>query len=89
MVDPDELDKLRTEDEKAININAFVSPDTLDPIYLTGKTYYLVPDAPVGQRPYSVLQKAMKEENRYAVARVVLHGREQIVLLRPLAICSR
>jgi DNA end-binding protein Ku len=84
VVDPDELDKLRTEDEKAVNITAFVSPDTVDPIYLTGSTYYLVPDAPVGQRPYAVLRQAMIEENRYAVAQVVIHGKEHTVLLRPI-----
>jgi DNA end-binding protein Ku len=60
VVNPDELDKLRTEDEKAITIRAFITPDTLDPIYLTGKTYYLVPDAPVGQRPYAVLRRARR-----------------------------
>jgi DNA end-binding protein Ku len=84
VVDTDELDKLRTEDDKAINITAFVPPHTLDPVYFTGKTYYLVPDAPVGQRPYAVLRQAMGEENRYAVAQVVMHGREQTVLLRPM-----
>jgi DNA end-binding protein Ku len=84
VVNPDELDKLRTEDEKAITIRAFITPDTLDPLYLTGKTYYLLPDAPVGQRPYAVLRQAMTEENRHAVAQVVLHGHEQMVLLRPM-----
>src|SRR5260370_39641035 len=52
--------------------------------YLSGKTYYLGPDAPVGQRPYAVLRRAMVEENRYAIAQIVLHGHEQTVLLRPL-----
>jgi DNA end-binding protein Ku len=84
VVNPDELDRLRTEDEKAITIGAFIAPDDLDPIYLTGKTYYLLPDAPVGQRPYAVLRQAMVEESRYAVAQVVLHGHEQTVLLRPM-----
>ena len=47
IVDTDELSKLRTEDDKAIKVNAFIAPDDLDPIYQTGKTYYLVPDGPV------------------------------------------
>ena len=38
----------------------------------------------MGQRPYVVLLEAMAEENRYAVAQVVMHGREHIVLLRPM-----
>jgi len=84
IVDTDELDKLRTEDDKAIKVNAFISPETLDPVYQSGKTYYLVPDGPVGQRPYAVLHQAMVEENRQAVAQIVMHGKEQTVLLRPM-----
>jgi DNA end-binding protein Ku len=84
IVDTDELNKLRTEDDKAIKVSAFIPPDVLDPVYQSGRAYYLVPDGPVGQRPYAVLHQAMAEENRHAVARVVLHGREQTVLLRPM-----
>jgi DNA end-binding protein Ku len=84
IVDTDELDKLRTEDEKAITINTFVSPDAVDPIYFSGKSYYLVPDGPVGQKAYSVVLQAMVDENRYGVANVVFHGREQLVLVRPV-----
>jgi DNA end-binding protein Ku len=74
----------RSEDDKAIQIDTFIDPDVLDPVYYAGKTYYLVPDGPVGQKPYTVLSEAMADENRQAVARVVMHGREQVVLLRPL-----
>jgi DNA end-binding protein Ku len=83
IVDADELDKLRTEDEKAININTFVSPNAIDPIYYSGKSYYLVPDGPVGQKPYSVILQAMVDEKRYGVATVVFHGKDQLVLIRP------
>jgi DNA end-binding protein Ku len=84
VIDTDELDKLRTEDDKAINIDTFVAPDELDPVFSSGKTYYLVPDGPVAQKPYAVLQRAMVELDRYAVARVVMHGKEQVVWLRPM-----
>src|SRR5262249_44745080 len=84
IVDPGELDKLRTEDEKAINIDVFIKPDDLDLMYSTGKTYYLVPDGPVGQKPYAVLHDAMVQQNRQAIAQVVMHGRDQVVLLRPV-----
>ena len=33
IIDTDELDKLRSEDDKAINIDTFVAKDTLDPLY--------------------------------------------------------
>jgi DNA end-binding protein Ku len=84
IVDPAELDMLRTESDKAIAVSAFVKPDAIDLLYYDERTYYLVPDGPVGQRPYGVLLQAMEEEKRYAVAQVVMHGREQLVLLRPM-----
>src|SRR5262245_54912609 len=84
VVDTDELEKLRTEDEKAINIDVFIDPSGLDPVYLSGKSYYLVPDGPIGQKPYTVLHEGMVQQKRHAVARVVMHGRDQTVLLRPM-----
>jgi DNA end-binding protein Ku len=84
IVDPGELEKLRSEGDKAIKIDAFVSPDAIDPAYYSGKSYYLVPDGPVGQKPFAVVCRAMLEENCFAVAQVVLHSKEQLVLLRPV-----
>jgi DNA end-binding protein Ku len=84
IVDPDEIDKLRTEADRAITIDTFIKPDQLDPMYLDGRTYYLVPDTPAGQKPYAVLHQAMHDRDRCAVARVVFSGREQLVLVRPL-----
>lgn len=85
VIDPEELDKLRSESDKAVNIETFTPPDTIDPIFYSGKTYYLVPDGPMGQKPYALLLKGMQDQEMFAAAKVVLHGREQIVVLRPLA----
>jgi DNA end-binding protein Ku len=84
VIDTGELDKLRTEDEKAINIDAFIKPESLDPVYLSGRSYYLIPDGPVGQKPYALLHQGMIELKKHAVAQVVMHGRDQVVLLRPV-----
>jgi DNA end-binding protein Ku len=83
VVQPEELEGLRTESDRAITIQAFIYPDALDPVYYSDRKYYLVPDGPAGQKPFSVLHRIMAEINRYAVARVVFAGREEIVLLRP------
>jgi DNA end-binding protein Ku len=83
IVDPGELDKLRTENDKAINIESFVHPDVVDPVYFTGRSYYLVPDGHVAEKPYVVLQEVMADRERYGVAQVVFAGREQLALVRP------
>jgi DNA end-binding protein Ku len=38
----------------------------------------------VAQKSYVVLQQAMVELGRHAIARVVMHGKEQVVWLRPM-----
>jgi len=84
VIDPEEIDKLRTQGDKAINVSSFIDADKLDPLYYSGRTYYLVPDGPVGQKPYSLLQQTLKDSNKFAFAQVVFSGKEQIVVLRPV-----
>lgn len=85
VIDLDELEKLRAEDEgKAIKIDAFVDPAAINPIHFSESNYYLLPDGPAGQKPYALLHKAMVEKQLSCVANVVLHNKEQLVLVRPL-----
>jgi DNA end-binding protein Ku len=84
VVDPEEVDRLRTPDEKTIHLDSFIHPEQLDPIYLAGKTYYVVPEGPVCQRAFAVLHEAMKESGLVGLAQVVFHEREQLVLVRPV-----
>jgi DNA end-binding protein Ku len=84
IVDPAELDKLRTENDKAITIDSFIRPDAIDPMYFSGRTYYLVPEGRVGQKPYAVLQEVMTKHERYGIAQMVFAGREQIAVVRPV-----
>lgn len=83
VVDPDEIDKLRSENDRSINIDGFLPPEEIDPIYFAGRTYFLAPDGPVGQKPYGLLRTVMEEQGLYAIAKTVVSGREQVVLLRP------
>jgi DNA end-binding protein Ku len=83
VIDPDDLEKMRSQDEKAVNIDGFVSPTFVDPMYFSGKGYYLIPDGPVAQKPYALLHDGMLELKRYAIARIVMHGKDQVVLVRP------
>lgn len=84
VVDPDELDKLRTKADRAVNIDGFVPADAVDGLYFAGKAHYLLPDGVAGARPYALLRDGMKQNGVCAIAQVVLSGREQLVLLRPV-----
>jgi DNA end-binding protein Ku len=82
-VEKEERAALQAEDEKTIAIDTFVPADAIDPIYFSGRSYFLVPDGKVAQKPYAVLHDAMKAEGRYAVAQVVFAGRAQVAVVRP------
>jgi DNA end-binding protein Ku len=80
----EELDALRTEEEKALTVDAFVSSDEIDPIYFDGRMYYLIPSGSGASEPYALLQAAMEKKNRWGVGQVVFSGREQLAVVRPL-----
>ena len=82
VIDPAELDELRAGRERAVTIDAILQPGKIDPVYFTEKTYYLLPDGAVGQRPFALIQKCLEDDKLEAVGRVVLFGREELVLVR-------
>ena len=84
VIEDEELEKLRTRSDHSVNIEGFVAPDALDPVYHAGRTYYLLPDGAVGQKPYRLLVRGMQENGVHALAQVVISQREQLVLLRPM-----
>jgi DNA end-binding protein Ku len=84
VIDPEEIQKLRQQSDKAIAIEGFIAPDTIDAIYQAGKTYYLLPDGIAGNKPYALLREGMKQGGVVAFTQVILSGREQIAVLRPM-----
>ena len=77
----DELKQLEQENSKLIEIEEFVPLDKVDPIYFE-KTYYLGPDEG-GDKAYRLLSDAMTNTNRVALAKFVMRGKENLVLIRP------
>lgn len=83
-IDPEELDALRPESERALKIDAFISPETIDPLYFDGRMYYLLPAEKGAQESYGVMVTAMEREERYGVGQVVFSGKDQLALIRPV-----
>ncbi|WP_329625842.1 Ku protein (plasmid) [Streptomyces sp. NBC_01255] len=68
---------------KAIEIAAFVPWDTIDPRHIGEASYYLTADGPVAAKPYTLLRQALGRNEKVAVAKFALRGRERLGLLRP------
>src|SRR3990170_5098269 len=80
-VTEEELKSLEGEASKIIDIAEFVPLPTVDPIYFE-KGYYLGPDKG-GEKAYRLLADAMAQTNRVALAKLVMRGKENLVLIRP------
>jgi DNA end-binding protein Ku len=82
-IDPGDLEKIAPPTATTMEILQFVRIEEIDPILLQ-TSYYVAPEAAVS-RPYGLLLEAMRETKYDAVAKVAMHGREHIVVLRPTA----
>jgi DNA end-binding protein Ku len=76
----DELKALEGEASKMIDIAEFVPLAQVDPIYFE-KTYYLGPDKG-GEKAYRLLTDSMQKAGRVALAKYVMRGKENLVLIR-------
>ena len=81
VMDPDDFEGLPVPSIHTIEINRFVDLADIDPIHFE-RSYYLEPDA-VGQKPFLLLTRALKESHRVAVAKVAIRQKEHLCSLRP------
>jgi DNA end-binding protein Ku len=82
LIDEEDVKKIAPPSASTMEIQEFVSLADVDPLYLNA-SYYMVPEDP-GRKPYQLLVKTMEETNRAAVAKLAMHQREYIVLIRPM-----
>ena len=78
-------EELKAMEEKAtqqIDIAEFLPSSEIDPIYFS-KAFYLAPDKG-GDRAYALLSKALKETNRWALAKYAARGKGYLVVIRPV-----
>ena len=80
-IDDEDIKKVAPKTAKVMEILEFVKSDQVDPIYLES-SYYVAPDEG-GEKPYALLFQALRESKYYALAKVAMHNREHIIVLRP------
>jgi DNA end-binding protein Ku len=83
VLDDDELKAVQIESNHTIEIDSFVPKDEIDKRYLD-RPYYLVPDGKAGVDAFAVIRDAMKDQDRVALARIVLTNREHVMAIEPL-----
>jgi DNA end-binding protein Ku len=77
----EELRKLRPTTSPDMQILRSVRLSEIDPVYFE-TSYYVVPDKG-GERAYALLFAALEKTEYVAIAKVAMHGREHILVVRP------
>jgi len=81
LVDPSDLKKLQPHSSTAMEIVQFVKLSEVDPIYFE-TSYFSTPEE-AGKRAYALLFQTMSDMDYAAIAKVTMHQREQVVIIRP------
>jgi DNA end-binding protein Ku len=81
IVEEDEIKKIAPPSSETMDILEFVEMTDVDPIFFDA-SYYVVPEEP-GRRAYSLLLETMKRTGYAAIAKVSMHQREHVVIMRP------
>ena len=81
VIEDEDIKRVAPKTAKVMEILEFVKADQVDPIYLES-SYYVAPDEG-GEKAYALLYEALRDSNFYGVAKVAMHNREHIIVLRP------
>jgi len=81
VVDDEELKKVAPPTASTMDIVQFVQSDAVDPIYFE-TSYYVGPEENA-IKPYQLFLQALAVTKYHAIAKLAMHGREHIVLIRP------
>ncbi|OKO83432.1 Ku protein [Bradyrhizobium sp. NAS96.2] len=82
-IEKDELEAVQIESNHTIDIDSFVPEGEIDKRYLD-HPYYIRPDGKAGVDAFAVIRDAMKDQDRVALARIVLTNREHVIAIEPL-----
>src|SRR5262244_2602257 len=80
VMDEEDIEKVRVESTRVINLEKFTDDTAIDPIYLE-RPYYLAPDGPVAKEAFAVIREGMK--GKAGIGKVALYGREYLVKVQP------
>lgn len=85
LVDEDEIEAVRIESRKTLELVQFVDADEIDVLYYE-KPYFVVPADDLAEEAYVVLREALRASKKVGVGQLSVRGREHLVSLKP---CGR
>jgi DNA end-binding protein Ku len=85
LLDPEEIEKVKLESRKTLELTQFVDIGDIDPIYFD-KPYYVVPADDLAEEAFVVVREALRRTKKVGVGQLAMRGQEYVVSLKP---CGR
>jgi DNA end-binding protein Ku len=82
MLEDEELEQVKLDSVRTIDIEEFVEADTIEWVYYDSP-YFVVPADEVGEEAFTVIREAMAKSDVVGISRLVLGNRERAVMLQP------
>jgi DNA end-binding protein Ku len=85
LLEPEEIEKVKLESRKTLELTQFVDLADIDPIYYD-KPYFVVPADDLAEEAFVVLRDALRRTKKVGVGQLAMRGQEYVVSLKP---CGR
>lgn len=82
LIDPDELDDIKLETRKTLELVQFVDVTEIPPIYFD-KPYFLAPADELAEDAFRVVRDALNETGKAGLGQFAMRGQEYLVAVRP------
>ena len=81
LLDPEEIEKVKLESRKTLELTQFVDLADIDPIYYD-KPYYVVPADDLAEEAFVVLRDALRQSAKVGIGQLAMRGQEYVVSLK-------
>ena len=85
LLDDKELDAVRLESKKTLELTQFVDASEIDALYYE-KPYFVVPADDLAEEAFIVLREALRRAKKVGLGQLAMRGREYVVAIKP---CGR
>lgn len=82
LIEDEELDALKIEAKKTLDLVQFVDASEIDPIWFD-RPYYVVADGDLSEEAYAVVRDALRATKKVGLGQFVMRGREYVGALKP------
>ena len=82
VLEPEELEEIKLESSRAIELAQFVDRAEIDPRYFE-KPYYVVPEGDISTEGFIVIREALTSTGKVGLGKLTMRGRENLVAVMP------